>query len=299
MLLFIILLSTGFLFLTYYVFHLRKQIQKLTEEINRFLLYPDARPETLKEGLLYNLTNQIRKLEAQLLYEKQFSHERETEMTQFIENMAHQIKTTLTVLQIRLDLAQTKSSSSDLLKSQASLERLTAEIERVLKSSQLASGKINMDFTTFNYPDCIQGCIRNLTSIAEKKKVTFQCQMPAQYLISADYFWLSQAIENILKNAVEHTPAGSSVQVSLEESDRNVSLIISDRGKGIPVQELPLIFLRFHRGSVNKSGYGIGLSMAQDIIKSHHGTLSARNLPEKGSCFLLSLPLFPGGKLYY
>ena len=51
MLLFIILLSTGFLFLTYYVFHLRKQIQKLTEEINRFLLYPDARPETLKEGL--------------------------------------------------------------------------------------------------------------------------------------------------------------------------------------------------------------------------------------------------------
>ena len=102
MLLFIILLSTGFLFLTYYVFHLRKQIRKLTEEINRFLLYPDARPETLKEGLLYNLTNQIRKLEAQLLYEKQFSHERETEMTQFIENMAHQIKTTLTVLQLSL-----------------------------------------------------------------------------------------------------------------------------------------------------------------------------------------------------
>ena len=299
MLLFLIILSTAFLFLTGYIFHLRRQMRKLTEEIDHFLLYPDSRPETLKEGLVYNLTNQIRKLEAQLLYEKQFSHERETEMTQFIENMAHQIKTTLTVLQIRLDLAQAKAASSDLLKSQASLERLTAEIERVLKSSQLASGKINMDFTTFHYPDCIQNCIHSLTSIAEKKKVTFQCRLPSQCLISADYFWLSQAVENILKNAVEHTTVGSSVYVSLEESEREAVLVISDSGKGIPVQELPLIFLRFHRGSVSKSGYGIGLSMAQDIVKAHHGTLSARNLPEKGSSFILSLPIFSGGKIYH
>lgn len=299
MLLFTLILSVLFLLLTGYIFYLHKQIQKLTEEINHFLLYQESHPETLKEGLLYNLTNQIRKLEEQLLYEKQFSHKRETEMTQFIENMAHQIKTALTVLQIRLDLAQTKSSSSDLTKSQASLERLTAEIERVLKSSQLASGKINMDFTTFNYPDCIQRCIHSLTSIAEKKKVSFKCQLPAQCMISADSFWLSQAIENLLKNAIEHTPSGTSVQVTLEESDRNVLLTISDSGKGIPIQELPLIFLRFHRGNISKSGYGIGLSMAQDIVKAHHGTLSARNLPEKGSSFLLSFPLFLDGKIYH
>ena len=118
------------------------------------------------------------------------------------------------------------------------------------------------------YPDCIQNCIHSLTSIAEKKKVTFQCRLPSQCLISADYFWLSQAVENILKNAVEHTPVGSSVYVSLEESEREAVLVISDSGKGIPVQELPLIFLRFHRGSVSKSGYGIGLSMAQDIVKA-------------------------------
>lgn len=298
MLLFTILLSTAFLFLAGYVFHLRKQIQTLSEEIDHFLLYREAHPETLKEGLLSNLTNQIRKLEAQLLYEKQFNHKRETEMTQFIENMAHQIKTALTILQIHLDLAQTTYASSDLANSQASLERLTAEIERVLKSSQLASGKISMDFTTLNYPDCIQDCIRSLTSLAEKKNVSFACRMPAQCLISADAFWLSQAIENLLKNAVEHTPSGTSVQISLEESEKHVVLTVADSGKGVPVQELPLIFLRFHRGRISKAGYGIGLSMAQDIVKAHHGTLSARNLPEKGCSFLLSLPLFLDGRIY-
>lgn len=298
MLLFTILLGTAFLFLAGYVFHLRKQIQTLSEEIDHFLLYREAPPETLKEGLLSNLTNQIRKLETQLLYEKQFNHKRETEMTQFIENMAHQIKTTLTILQIHLDLAQATYASSDLANSQASLERLTAEIERVLKSSQLASGKISMDFTTLNYPDCIQGCIRSLTSLAEKKNVSFACRMPAQCLISADAFWLSQAIENLLKNAVEHTPSGTSVQISLEESEKHVVLTVADSGKGVPVQELPLIFLRFHRGRISKAGYGIGLSMAQDIVKAHHGTLSARNLPEKGCSFLLSLPLFLDGRIY-
>lgn len=233
MLLFTILLGTAFLFLAGYVFHLRKQIQTLSEEIDHFLLYREAHPETLKEGPLSNLTNQIRKLETQLLYEKQFNHKRETEMTQFIENMAHQIKTTLTILQIHLDLAQTTYASSDLANSQASLERLTAEIERVLKSSQLASGKISMDFTTLNYPDCIQGCIRSLTSLAEKKNVSFACRMPAQCLISADAFWLSQAIENLLKNAVEHTPSGTSVQISLEESEKHVVLTVADSGKGL------------------------------------------------------------------
>ena len=155
-----------------------------------------------------------------------------------------------------------------------------------------------MDFTTFHYPDCIQNCIHSLTSIAEKKKVTFQCRLPSQCLISADYFWLSQAVENILKNAVEHTPVGSSVYVSLEESEREAVLVISDSGKGIPVQELHFFFVFTAAASANQD-MASGFLMAQDIVKAHHGTLSARNLPEKGSSFILSLPIFSGGKIYH
>lgn len=300
MLLFVTVLSIIVLFLTGYSFYCRKQVQKLTKEIDSFLLYSEVSSETLKEGLFSNLANQLRKLEAQLLFEKKHNRKREIEMTQFIENMAHQIKTTLTVLQIRLDLAQAESSdSNDLMQSQASLERLTAEIERILKSSQLASGKIKMDFCSFNYPDLIQDCISSLSSLAGKKNVTFQSHIPQHCPISADYFWLLQAVMNIMKNAVEHTPSNTSVSIDLQDFHNTVLLTISDSGKGVPIKELPEIFLRFHRGSASKSGYGIGLSMAKDIVEAHHGALTVKNLPDKGCSFLLSLPQFLEGKVYH
>lgn len=293
-------------FLTFYAFwknaRLEKKLSELTEEIHDFLLYSTIREESLEEGAIYNVINQVRKLEAQLLYEKECGKRRETELTQFVENMAHQMKTSVTALQIRLDMALLQSVSEvekqSLLKSQTSLERLTKEIDRILKSSQLASGKILMQEEAVNLEELIQKCMIQLKPLAEKKSAVFQLEAQTCSMLCADPFWLYQAVENLLKNAVEHTKDNSMIKIFLWQEDISVKLRVEDSGEGIPAEELPHIFLRFHRGSVTKAGYGIGLSMTRDIVQAHHGSITAGNGAQSGAWFVLTLPILEGKGAY-
>ena len=113
-------------------------------------------------------------------------------------------------------------------------------------------------------------------------------------MLSADPCWLSQALENVLKNAVEHTAPGTGVTVSYSHEGRHIRIRIADQGPGIPPDELVTLFERFHRGETTKAGYGIGLSMAKDVIAAHHGTISARNRETRGAAFEILLPVLEG-----
>lgn len=93
---------------------IRRQAEELTEEISHFLLYFEkVGEESLEEGEIYNLTNQMIRMEKRLLHEKEFQQKQEEQVTHFVENMAHQMKTAVTALQIRLDLAQTESVTAE------------------------------------------------------------------------------------------------------------------------------------------------------------------------------------------
>lgn len=282
---------------------LKRQMEELTEEISHFLLYPEKTgEESLGEGEIHNLTNQIIHMENQLLHEKQFQNKREEQVTHFVENMAHQMKTAVTALQIRLDLAHMKTVTAEekeaLVKSQECMERLCNEIDRILKSSQLAAGKVLMDFEKIDLEEIVSDCIAHVNAIAAKKQVNIEMEGKITVSMKGDLFWLSQAIENILKNAVEHTKENGKVFVSLAEKGRNVEIKIEDEGKGIQTEELAELFKRFSRGSVTKAGYGIGLSMANDIVAAHHGTLAVGNRDEGGAWFMVRLPVLEGSKAY-
>lgn len=303
---FLLILFFGCLFLflhTYYEnWKIKKNLKLLTEEVNNFLLYPTPTDFSLEEGLFYNLLLEIRALEKQLLQEKEIQAQCETEMAHFIENMAHQMKTAITALQIRLDLVEshfpTDFEIHDIQKAQKYVEQLSYEIDMLLKSSQLAENKITMQMEKLDFHKLISICIEHVTIFAEKKNVTFKIECPSSLSLSGDYFWLSQAIENLLKNAVEHTKENTSISLILKEENGNARLSIRDYGNGLPPQELSKIFRRFYRGSFSKTGYGIGLSMAWDIIHAHHGTLTAGNCNDTGAWFLISLPLLCDSRIY-
>lgn len=153
----------------------RKCIKQAVEDIHHFLLYPETvAEETLQEGPIYNLMNQVLKLEAQFLFEKNTFKKKETQVNCFIENMVHQIKTSITALQIRLDLALFQCDNSKemetLKKSQECLSRLTNEVERILTSSQLAAGKVMMVYEELNIENLLSGCVERLRVLAKKKK---------------------------------------------------------------------------------------------------------------------------------
>ncbi len=280
-----------------------QRIEKLTEQISRFLDNPsEALEENLEEGWISNLENQISRLERQLLYEKHMQQQREQHTIQFVENMAHQMKTAVTALQIRLEIAQLKSVTEEerqaLWKGQACVLRLNGEIDRILQSSQLAEGKIHMNFAPFLLEQAIAAICSQLKALTDKREVQIHLQCAEDLQYYGDLFWLTQALENVVKNAAEHTRKNGCVWISVKDCGNRVQIVIEDEGKGIPAEEFPLLFQRFARGRGTKSGYGIGLSMARDIIRAHHGSLTAENRKKNGARFVISLPVLEGAKAY-
>ncbi len=107
---------------------------------------------------------------------------------------------------------------------------------------------------------------------------------------------LEQAVQNLVANAVRHTPDGGQVSLRVSAVDDGVSLVVEDSGPGIPVEHLPRIFDRFYKvdasrtGTVVPSGSGLGLSIVQAIVERHGGTVTASNVPGGGARFEIRLP---------
>lgn len=286
------------------ILHKQKRcMERAVEDIEHFLLYPEEmQEESLEEGYMHNLMNQIIKLETQAVYDRKRYGEKEAHVNCFIENMAHQMKTSITAIQLRLDFSfvrcQDDQEKESLLKSQECLLRLTNEVERLLTASQLASGKVRMVYETICIHTMLEDCMNRFRELAEKKKVEFILKGQEKVSYCGDEFWLTQAIENVIKNAMEHTHEGTKVYISVYSKNSCVNIQIEDEGDGIPEEEIGLLFERFCRGSSRKKGYGIGLSMAKDIIQSHHGTIVAENREENGARFVITLPILSGAEAY-
>lgn len=285
---------------------LEQKIDQLVHELDCFLLRGETSlEESLEEGRVENLKNQLAAMEKQAQHQLKRWEQREKRLNQFMENMAHQMKTSLTALQIRIDLTQTKSSPSDI---QAELEecqkcmaRLTGEVARILECSQLAEQKINMRLKRCDVKQLIHRTVTALAPLWKKKGVHISLSLsdiPESSELYLDCYWFSQAVENVIKNAIEHTPAGSAVSIAASDCIHSLVLAVKDEGPGVPEDQLPYLFERFHRGNYQKAGYGIGLSMARDVLKAHHGSLQAKNQPGGGACFFLEIPILEGKRPY-
>ena len=300
------IISGLFVLERYRRYALEKKIDRLVQELDCFLLRGENNlEETLKEGRVENLRNELAAVTAQAQHQVQYREAREKRLNQFMENMAHQMKTTLTALQIRIDLAQSKASLSDvqteLEECQKCMGRLTREVDRILECSQLADQKINMWLERCDVSRLIQNTITVLEPLWKKKGVRIvyeSSDISGISEICLDSYWFSQAFENVLKNAVEHTPSGSVVTIQASDRVHSLVLEIMDEGPGIGEDELPYLFERFHRGGYGKTGYGIGLSMAADILKAHHGSIQAENRKDGGACFRLETPILEGRRPY-
>lgn len=302
-----IFITTGlFLFERHRRYLLEQKIDQLVHELDCFLLSGESSlEETLEEGKVENLKNQLVAVEEQARHQKKYWEQREKRLNQFMENMAHQMKTSLTALQIRIDLAQAKASPSgvqaELEEGQKCMARLTGEVGRILECSQLADQKINMWFERCDVEQIIRRTVNVLAPLWKKKKVDIVLELsdisgvPELYL---DSYWFAQALENVVKNAIEHTPAGSKVHIAACDLTNILVLEVTDEGPGIEKDELSCLFERFHQGSYGKAGYGIGLSMARDILTAHHGSIEAENQRDGGACFRLGVPILEGKRPY-
>lgn len=129
-----------------------------------------------------------------------------------------------------------------------------------------------------------------LTTRAQREGKRIRWEGLPEEPVLCDLAWTSEAVGNLVKNALDHTEAGGEVCLSWQRSPLMLRLVVSDNGCGIPPEELPHIFKRFYRGRGGNSqeGVGLGLPLAKSIVEGQGGILTVESAPGRGTAFTLS-----------
>ncbi|MGE6762622.1 GAF domain-containing sensor histidine kinase [Corallococcus interemptor] len=214
--------------------------------------------------------------------------------------LAHDMANHLLPLQARIQLihrrAQRKNEPEDLRDSAgaaASLRSLTRLINDLLDVGRLDQGLFSLRLQ----PVDLSGLARELTATASTPDHPVRFEGPEELVTTADPDRVRQVLENLVANALKHSPPGKPVEVRLQaglpEGEPRVRITVCDQGSGIPAEQLPTLFERFMRGP-GSTGLGLGLYLARRLAEAHGGTLEVVSTSRTGTCFGLSLPLVAG-----
>lgn len=216
----------------------------------------------------------------------------------FLADVGHELRTPLTVIKGNIDLMRMiKALDKESMESiESEVERMTRLVGDLLLLSQAESGKLSLHLQIIELDTLLIEVLGQMRVIA-KDKVTLELSEMDQVLVCADKDKLKQVFVNLVQNAIHYTPRGGKVVVSLQKSDHQALVSVSDNGPGISPQDLPYIFERFYRGekartrSKDGKGFGLGLSIAYWIVKNHNGSIEVDSKPGEGTTFIVNLPL--------
>ena len=176
------------------------------------------------------------------------------------------------------------------------IEKLVTLIENLLDFSRLHRGTEKMVFATFDLVDCARSSIQTIQPVADSRSIEIRLEGGEEKIcIEGDKGKMGQVFNNLLSNAVKFNSSGGRVTVHLQCKEESVEVMVSDTGIGIPAEALDKVFTRFYQydsSSTRKyGGTGIGLSIAQDIVRLHGSRITVTSELGKGTTFRFSLPL--------
>ena len=176
-------------------------------------------------------------------------------------------------------------------------ERLGDIVGDLLDVARLEGGGGSLAIETVPVARLLERLRDRHEQLIREKNIVLQTMQPAGELtVRADANRLEQAVQNLVSNAVRHTPPGGTVSVSAEPADAGVRIVVQDTGPGIPPEHLPRVFDRFYKvdvsrtGTAEPSGSGLGLSIVRAIVERHGGRVTAGNGPAGGARFEIVLP---------
>lgn len=205
-------------------------------------------------------------------------------------NIAHQIKTPITSILLSVQMIKYPKGKEDLSKHLEQITRqagrLTHLEEALLLLSRIDAGTLPLEQKEADVFTLLVLAADNLQELFQKADVTIEIPETGEKSVFADMDWTMEAVMNLLKNCMEHTPSGGTVHCAYEQNPLYTQICIRDTGAGFADKDIPHLFERFYRGRDAKGdGIGIGLALSKEIIERQNGTITARNLPEGGACF--------------
>ncbi len=217
----------------------------------------------------------------------------------FVADAAHELNSPLTALQTNLEMARDEKNASArtryLSRAQEQGQRLEAMVRSLLDLSRLEAGRSSSESVALDFTQLARAACEQFASRAEQAERIFSMTLSDTALfVSGDETQLRQVLTNLLENALKFTPKDGSISLTLEQADNEVRLAVMDTGVGIPPDDLPHLFERFHRGrNVSEyNGNGLGLAIVKAIVELHHGRVQAESAGlHQGSTFTIMLPL--------
>ncbi|NOT74399.1 MAG: response regulator [Cyclobacteriaceae bacterium] len=214
--------------------------------------------------------------------------------SRFFANISHEFRTPLTLIKgpIEEKLNSPRLSGSDreiFSVVRRNTNRLLDLVNQLLDLSKLEAGKMELQLKSDNLHEFIQLLVTSFDSLAEHKKITFIrniniADKPARF----DSDKLEKIIGNVLFNAFKFTPAEGRVELTIQSSDQNkLNILISDTGRGIPEDEIPYVFTPFYQikntQDDGQPGTGLGLSLVNELVKLHNGTINLKSRVNEGT----------------
>jgi signal transduction histidine kinase len=224
------------------------------------------------------------------------------EQNRFISDSSHEFRTPITSLKsaMEVSLRDKKLTLKDSIKlireNLEEVNRLQLLSDRLLQLAQYQKPNGNVRFELVSLSEIIGKVVRQLDPLAQQKKLKIQNNVK-NIEIEADKFVLHDLFAILLDNAIKYSMNAQTITISSSRSDRYVSIQVKDEGIGIQAKDIPHIFDRFYRSDTARlkadtGGYGLGLSIAKKIVRSHHGILTVKSIYKKGSTFIVQLPIY-------
>jgi len=259
--------------------YFRKQNQIMEEAVSQINLYlsgnTDIRIDCDKEGSLYKLFHSVNTLATALNAHAVKEQKVKEFLKGTISDISHQLKTPLATLTIYNGLLQDKPEDIDAIKefavkSEKEIERIEMLVQNLLKITKFDAGAIIIKKAPENIANMINDIYEHFEFRANEEKKIITLSGPDDILLFCDRNWITEAISNIVKNALDHTNAGSQITVEWKKLPAVTQITIKDNGSGIHPEDIHHIFKRFYRSRFSKDtqGIGLGLPLAKTMAQS-------------------------------
>ena len=260
----------------------------------------DARIVCDEEGELYRLFHEVNSLAAILNAQVQKEGQSKAFLKNTISDISHQLKTPLAALNIYNGIMQTEAETGGLVTiqeftglSERELDRIETLVQNLLKITKFDAGTMLMEKRLENLSEIMEEVEKHFAFRAgqEEKQIVLEGDGDVSFL--CDRSWMAEALDNLVKNALDHMERGDHIWIHWGQSPSAVSITVKDSGSGIHPEDLHHIFKRFYRSrySQDTQGIGLGLSLVKAVVEAHGGTVGVDSRLGAGTTLVLVFPI--------
>ena len=270
-----------------------RKMEELAQRLDRILHGQDrVLIEDAAEGELSILNSELQKMTTRLREQANQLSADKQQLTEAIQDIFHQIRTPLTSMNLLVSMLAEEDLPYDRRLSMTrelrrQLERVQWLVETLLKLSKIDAGTAQFRSEPVSVAELIEKAAQPLRIPMELREQSLTIRATEEHF-AGDLNWTAEALGNILKNCMEHTPVGGTITVTTEETALFTEIVVEDNGPGISKADLPYLFDRFYKGEGSSDdSVGIGLALSRSIIAAQNGTIKAENAPTGGARFTI------------